>query len=434
MTDTRNDSYGSVLAQSIAQRQYGTEFLGFAGLMGARAAYAQGGLLARVIDMPADTATARGVTVTNAPPELAAEMDRLGLLDALSDALRWSLLDGGGALVVMSQDGGLWSEPLDPGRLQRIEEFVVVSVDDMTAGPTTYRDPQKSNYGKPDLYGVKFPGGTEPVFVHESRIIEVPGAPRGRDPMGNTRIPWAGRGMGPKTIQAIERYRRCLALSEKLLERSQQAVHKMKGLASMLMAGQEGVVRARIDLVDANRSALNGVAVDSEDGYDITAPGLSGVKDVVAEAQVGVAAETGMPVTILFGRSPGGLNATGESDWATFFDLVSRLQHKRLGRAIERAISLIFAQKSVPMERPELWSVHWNGLAQLTETQQAELDNKRADTANKVMAALKVAVVDTAAVSQDEATEFLRESRMFGMEPPDEAGDDAAASAYAGQT
>jgi phage-related protein (TIGR01555 family) len=433
-TDTRYDGYGQVLEQSIASRQYGTQLLGLAGVMGARAAYAQGGLLARVIDMPADMATARGVTITNAPPELAAEMDRLGLLDALSDALRWSLLDGGGALVVLSQDSAPLAEPLDPSRLVRIEEFVVVSIDDMKAGPTTYRDPQKSNYGKPDGYLIQFGGSNEQVFVHESRVIEVPGAPRGRDMLSTSRIPWAGRGVGPKAIQAIERYRRCLALSEKLLDRSQQAVHKMKGLASMLLAKQEDVVRARIDLVDSNRGALNGVAVDSDDDYTITAPGLSGVKDILGEAQVGVASETGLPVTVLFGRSPGGLNATGESDWATVYDMVSRLQHKRLGRAIERAVSLIFAQSSVVMDRPEVWNVHWNGLAQLTETQQAELDNKRADTQSKVLAALKVAVVDTAALSQDEATEFLRDSRLFGLEPGDEAGDDAAARSYAGQT
>lgn len=432
MTDTRNDSYGSLLNSVAAARQYGTTMLGLSGLIGPRAAYSQGGLIARIIDLPADLATARGVTIENGGDGIAGELDRLNVLDCLSDGLRWSLLDGGGAIVVMSQDSGLLPEPLDPARLQRIEELQVVSILSVKPGALTYTDPSLPNYGKPQLYEVKFPGVRDYVWVHESRIVEIAGGPRGSDVVETNRVPWAGRGLSESVIRAVVRYRDGVKWAEKLLERSQQAVHKMKGLASMMMAQQEPVVRARIDLVDSNRTAINGVAVDAEDDYTITSTTLSGVKDAINEMQVAVAAESGWPVTVLFGRSPGGLNATGDSDWDIVYQGVGQLQRRRLRPALERLVSLIYAQRSVPIEKPDNWVIVFNPLAVMNEQQVADVENKRADTLNKTAAALKTLVADAGALSQEQATEYLQAERLFGLEPDAEGGSGAAA--YAGQT
>lgn len=431
MTTERNDSMGSLLNGVAAARQYGQMVVSWGGMIGARAAYSRGGLMARIVDLPAELATSRGITIDNGGEGISSELDRLGALEALSDALRWSLLDGGGAVVVMTQDGGGLAEALDPARVQFIEELRVVSVLDIKAGPNTYTDPQKLNYGWPTTYEVRFNAGTQYVPVHESRIVEVPGAARLASTDDISRIPWAGQPIGRAIIDAVERYRNGVKWAEKLLERSQQAVHRMTGLASMLMARQEAVVRARIDLVDSNRSALNGVAVDAEDDYTITSASLAGVKDTIGELEVAVAAETGLPVTVLFGRSPGGLNATGDSDWDIVYQQVGQLQRRRLRRPLERIVSLIYAQTTVQMERPDNWHIEFNPLEVLNSQQTAEMENKQADTLNKVATAIKTLVVDAAALSQDQATAYLQSERMFGLEP-DATGTGAAA--YAGQT
>lgn len=432
MTDHRNDSYGSTLEAAGRARQLQAQIYGYDSLMGPRAAYARGGLVARIVDMPADLATARGVTIDNGGEGILGEMDRLRVLDCMSDAIRWAGLDGGGALVVMSKDSGLLSEPLDANTILQIEEFRVVSITDMQAGPTAYDDPELTNYGSPILYQVKFKGARDHVYVHESRIIEISGSARGS--VGNevSRIPWQGRGIGVATLKAVERYERGIQWVEKVLERSQQAVHKMKGLASMLQAKMDDVVRARIDLVDSNRTAINGVAVDSEDDYQITSATLSGVKDAIVEMKSNVAAQSGYPVTVLFGQSPGGLNATGDSDWAIVYQSVGQIQ-RRAKPALERVLSLIYAQSAVKMEKPDNWSIRFNPLEVLNDAEQAEVDNKKADTSNKLAAAIKTLVVDSQSLSQDEANNFLKEQRMFGLEPDATTGSRGAA-AYAAQT
>lgn len=433
MTNQRNDSMGSLLNGVAAARQFGQQLLAWGGTIGGRVAYSRGGLMARIIDLPAELATARGVTIEDGGPDVQSEMDRLSVLENLSDALRWSLLDGGGALIAMVKDGGELAAPINPNSLTEIEEFRVVSVLDIKAGPDTYSDPTQLNYGWPTTYEVKFKSGAQYVPVHESRIIEVPGAARlgGVDDIG--RIPWAGQPIGGALIQAVERYRNGVKWAEKLLERSQQAVHRMKGLADMLMAQQESVVRARIDLVDSNRSAINGVAVDAEDDYTITSATMSGVKDTIEQLQVAVAAESGYPVTVLFGRSPGGLNATGDSDWDIVYQQVGQLQRRRLRQPLERIVSLIYAQKRYSGERPDNWRIVFNPLEVLNEQQTAEMENKKADTLNKVAAAVKTLVVDAGALSQDEASAYLRSERMFGLQP-DEATGTGSAAAYAAQT
>lgn len=433
MTDTRNDSYGSILNAAAAARQYGTTMLGLGGIVGPRFAYSQGGLIARIIDLPADLATARGVKIQNGGDGIDEELDRLNVLDSLSDALRWSLLDGGGAVVVMSEDAGQLPEALEPNRLLNIQELIVISVLSVKAGNMTYSDPKQPNYGQPVLYEVKFPGARDYVWVHESRIVPVPGGARGTEALENSRIPWAGRGLSEAVIRAVMRWRDGVKWSEKLLERSQQAVHKMKGLAAMIMAKQEDVVRARIDLVDSNRTAINGVAVDSEDDYEITSATLAGVKDTLQEMQAAVGAETGWPLTVLFGRSPGGLNSTGESDWDILYQMVGQLQRRRLRPALERLVSLIYAQSAAQIEKPDNWRIVFNPLAVLSTQQQAEVDNKNADTLVKQATAVKIAVVDSQALSQDEATEYLQEQRLFGLEPESEGGTGGAAR-YAAQT
>lgn len=432
--DERNDSYGGLLAHVAAARQYGTQLVDLGGAAyGARFAYAQGGLFARVIDMPADLSTSTGVKIEGAGEDLAAELDRLKVLPALSNALRWSLLDGGGALVIMSKDGGTLEEPLDAANLIEIEELRVVSVSQMRGGQEKYDDPIEKNYGMPMFYEIDWIGGKQ-LRVHESRVIEVPGGPITHVTGSDLRqIPWAGRGISPKAILAIQRYQRGVGWAEKLLERSQQAVHKMKGLAQMLQAKQEEVVRARIDLVDGNRSAINGVAIDGEDDYTITSAALTGVKDTIGELKDDVAAETGLPVSILFGRSPGGLNASGDSEWDQVFDMTDQLRTSRLTPALERIVSLIYAQSGADLEKVDDWSICWNSLKQQTAQQKADVENKQADTALKVAQALEK-LQGTQAVSQDEAHTYLQRERMFGLEPKGEAGGQAAARRYAGQT
>jgi phage-related protein (TIGR01555 family) len=85
---------------------------------------------------------------------------------------------------------------------------------------------------------------------------------------------------------------------------------------------------------------------------------------------------TGIPVTRLFGRSPAGLNATGESDLTNYYDLVEATQRNRLMPAIRRLVNLICAWKGIK-KVPE---ITFNSLYQMSEEEKAKVDYTEAQT------------------------------------------------------
>ena len=397
------------------------------------AMYAQGGLPARVVDMIPDTAVSRGVEITG-DDRVRAELDRLKALPALADAWRWARLTGGGAIVVIAKDGRALREPLNLEGLDRLEELKVFTLDDVSATERRYSDPNQANFGMPELYRVRTqtPGAVAAeFFVHESRLIEVPGDPLPAK-LNRKGIPWAGRPAVTRTYSAIRRYSEGLRWALRLLEKKQQAVHKMKGLVDAIVAQQEQAVRQRVEMTDSVRNALNGVAVDSEDDYLILSTDMGGVKDTLAEFQIAVAAEAGAPVTQIFGRSAAGLNATGDGDLEGFYNTVAMGRAVKVTPALERLVSLIRAQRSLAGSgegQGEAWSITWPPLKPATAKEEAEIRKANAEAQAREMDALSAAVDN--GLSQDQALQYMKQEGLYGLIP--DAGGESATS-YAAST
>ena len=397
------------------------------------AMYAEGGLPARVVDMIPDTAVSRGVDVTG-DERVRGELDRLKALPALADAWRWARLTGGGAIVVIAKDGRALREPLNLDSLDRIEELKVFTLDDVSATDRRYADPNEANFGMPEVYRVRTqtPGAVAAeFFVHESRLIEIPGDPLPAK-LNRKGIPWAGRPAVTRAFRAIRRYGEGLHWALRLLEKKQQAVHKMKGLAEAIEAELEAAIRKRVEMVDSVRNALNGVAVDSEDDYQILSSDMGGVKDTLAEFQIALAAETGIPVTQLFGRSAAGLNATGDGDLEALYNTVAMGREVKVNPALERLVSLIRAQRTLASggeAQGEAWSITWPALKPATAKESAEVRKANAEAQAREMDALSTAVDN--GLSQDQAVQFMKQEGLYGLTPD---GGGESAKSYAAAT
>ncbi len=390
--------------------------------------YAEGGLPARIVDMPADTAIKGGVAITGDDDGvIAAEMDRLSVLPLLADAARWSRLRGGGCLVLIVDDGGLLPDPLNFDRIDTIHELRVYVIDDVSAD-RLYEDPTQRNYGQPERYRIAVQGMGAQVLVHESRLIEVPGEPMPSRLRGD-RIPWRGRPAVTRAYRRVRDYVESLSLSREILRRKQQAVHAMKGLADAILADQEAAVQKRIAMVDRARGVLNGVAVDAEDQYSIVDSGVSGIADLIQEFQVAVAADSGIPVTLLFGRSPGGQNATGDADFEGYYNSVEQLRTLRMQPALERIIALICVQRTIAAKAPQNWSIEWQPLKQLSDKEAADVAKTEAE-ALKIKTEAIAAAAGTSGLSEDDVRAYMEQERMFGLVPADETA--GTATGYAG--
>lgn len=394
------------------------------------AMYAEGGLPARVVDVVPDVAVSRGVVIKG-DDRVGAELDRLKVLPALADAWRWARLTGGGAIVVVANDGRSLRDPLNLDGLAQLLELKVFTLDDVSATERRYADPNKANYGMPELYRVRTQAAGVPsaeFLVHESRLVEVPGDPLPAK-LNRKGIPWAGRPAVTRAFRAIRRYVEGLEWTLRLLEKKQQAIHKMKGLAEAIEAELEHAVRKRVEMTDAARNAMNGVAVDSEDDYSVLSTDLGGVKDAVAEFQVAVSAETGIPVPQLFGRSAAGLNASGDGDLEGFYNTVAMGRQVKINPALERLVSLIRAQRSLANNgetRGEAWSIVWPALKPATAKEEAEVRKANAEAQAREMDALSTAVDN--GLSQDQALRHMKQEGLYGL-LPDASGESAASYA-----
>jgi hypothetical protein len=80
-------------------------------------------------------------------------------------------------------------------------------------------------------------------------------------------------------------------------------------------------------------------------------------------------------MTKLFGISPGGLNSTGDSDMYQYYDMVRAKQQTELLPILERLVHIISEWQKIPEPK-----IVFNPLEQMTEKEQAELDEKKAQT------------------------------------------------------
>ena len=77
-------------------------------------------------------------------------------------------------------------------------------------------------------------------------------------------------------------------------------------------------VEQRANILNLSKSSLNTMIIDSEESYEKITTNISGISDIVDRFMLALSAVSGIPITLLFGRSPSGLNATGEADIRNF--------------------------------------------------------------------------------------------------------------------
>lgn len=371
--------------------------------------YAQGGVFARIVDKPADDAVSGSVAIDNDDGAIQSELERLNVFPLLADAVRWSRISGGACLIPIVQDGQALDMPLDINRIGIIEELRVYDAEEMTPYGNPYNDPAKANYGQPMMYQVSTNSGS--FVVHESRVIPIAGAPIPNKQKTHG-VPFRGRSEVERPYQAVVQWIEAIGKIYAMLERKQQPVYGMKGLAEAVANGFESQIQTRIDNVDLVRGILNTVAIDSEDQYSIIDLNVSGVSEALNEFKELMAAETGMPITLLFGRSAAGMNATGEGDLRGYYDMVDAIRSKQAQPALERIIAMIAAQQGINAVAD--WRINWPPLLEPTAKEKAEIEKIENDALVAEMNALTQAV-QMGAVSEAQAMEYLQQKRLFGL-------------------
>lgn len=391
--------------------------------------YEGNGLFSKIIDTPAEEALKHGFDLNLKSNEMNAFVDEV--LDDLewdekaTIAIKWARLYGGALIVMLIDDGRGLGDPVDWEHIRSIDELRVyersiVQPDYASLYQQDYGGKgvgnRVSKFGQPEYYYVSSIYGS--FKVHESRCLVFRNGVLPEQTSNATYLFW---GM-PEYVRIRRALRETVTAhtdSVKLLERSVQAIYSMKGLASLLTTDDgENQVLKRLQLVDTSRGLLNSIAIDSEgEQYDFKTFQFSGVKDVIDATCNMLSALTNIPQTILFGRSPAGMNATGDSDFESYYNFVEKIQRLMLKRNLRTLLDVVFragiASGDVA-EEPD-YKLEFKPLWSLSDTEQAAVDQTKAQTA-LVKAQTAQAYVDMQALDPTEVRRRLASDEEFDVE------------------
>lgn len=287
--------------------------------------------------------------------------------EVLTRALKWSRLYGG-AGVVMGIDGtGEMHEPLDIERVKKGQLKWLSVLDRYHLVPTKVNsfNPLRAGWDEPEFYRA-FSGPDE---IHRSRILFFHGVAL---PYRLAIRNWFwGGSVLDRVLDAIQDAGTVQHGVAQLVVEAKVDVYKIPGLMFKLST-PEGTseIHERIRLMQMGKSINNAIIMDAAEEWeqktDALSQGLAGLLEQFLEVVAGAA---GIPVTRLLGKSPTGLNATGEENTRNYYDHVKHLQESKLDPVL-RALDEVMLRHTFGSV-PEDFESEFNSLWQQSETERS---------------------------------------------------------------
>jgi phage-related protein (TIGR01555 family) len=330
------------------------------------------------------------------------------LRESILEGLRWGRLYGGAAAIIMlsGQEEDL-SLPIDinnimPGAFRGL--YVVDRWSGIYPGLDLVDNDRDPDFGLPDYYEVRdeTSGGT--YRVHHSRVLCFRG----------TQMPYweeiAEQYWGTSAIESMY---------DELIKRDNVAhnianltfkaclsVLQVENLDQMFATSSSVHQRRMYAMLSAINTLENSLGirlVNKGDDIQQLQYSFSGLPEVMDSAMMDMAGATGIPVTRLFGRSPAGMNSTGESDERMYRQALEQERSIHIVPVLERLIPFIC--RSAIGYFPAGCEFKLPALLELPPDQKAQLIDQRVGVMERLFQANLIpgdAVLESLRIAQQE--------------------------------
>lgn len=377
-----------------------------------RAMYSNDHLARLIVDTLPDEMTRAGFSVSVEGDTEAAEkadqmLAELKASEKLNKALRLNRLFGGCVVFLGVNDGETNLEkPLEPLRVKSLDFLTVFESSEAT--PVTWvANPFDKNYGEPEIFTITPAAlgvGARSLLtrVHRSRLLIFTNGQ-----LTNYQKIEAN-GYGDSVLQPmldlVKDYGITWRSISMVLQKFCMPLFKVAGLKDAIASGRDSYLKTRLQGIRLSMSTIRGTVIDKDEDFEMKTVPLTGISELMDRFASQIASAARMPVTLLFGQSPSGLNATGNGEARQWYDQVSAAQKKELLPALNRLCEVLFASKLGPTKGniPELWSIKFNPLWQASEKEQAEI--------RQIMANVDAVYLQNDVLIRDE----VRNSRFSG--------------------
>jgi phage-related protein (TIGR01555 family) len=317
-------------------------------------------------------------------------VQKWNLIQKVTKAAVWGRLYGCGGVVLGVNDGKKMSEelvlPISQGQLQWLEV-----IDKQNILPLEFyteldiaKGTDKSKLGNPKTYSIQ-PSNVyawtnkDMLVVHETRMLMFGGA------RTSNRIRATNNFCDLSVLQDKYDLLREIGNTEhavhNLIQGASQAVYKVKGLMDQVSSDENRILEL-MRIVDYSRSTGKAIILDAdgEEFEQVGAENISGLPQLQEMSYKRLAAAARMPLTILMGQSPSGLNATGESDSRHWFNQVESYQKEILAERMVKLMEIILQSEGISQENKKL-NIYFPSLWEATDLEKAQLMQTKATTA-----------------------------------------------------
>lgn len=304
--------------------------------------------------------------------------ERWQVQETLSQASLYARLFGGSAIVI-GADTANPEKPLDPLAISQgsLKYLTAFAQQDLPAGDID-RDPYSPNFGKPAFYQLSTQ--TSSVNIHWSRVLRFVGNNR-LDTNASRSVSKWGDSILAAAYDAIHH----AALSQQgiadLIHEAKIDIIKVPNLGQMLST-QEGTEQMVKRFTGANmlKSNTNSLVLDAQEEWDRKQTSFSALPDLIDRYLSIVAGAADIPATRLLSQSPGGLNATGNSDIRNYYDSLAGKRRDTIEpnlKILDRILWLD-AVGRIPKDAYYEWCPMW----QMTEAEKATVAYQKAQATN----------------------------------------------------
>lgn len=309
-----------------------------------------------------------------------AVMDRFKDLDVqerVLDSLIWGRCMGAALLFIGVDDGQRADMPLDPKRSEGIAFLQVYDWRRVTI-ETRYKGKHR-RCGEPEIYRITPLDNDDQEdgpLVHETRCIRFGGA---RTAEQERRSILAGRDFSvlQKVYDAVRKFHASHAAASLLMTDASQGVWKMAGFIDAITSKQSEKVMDRLLATDMGRSVARAIVLDADpklgESFEKVATSFGGIGDMLDRDANYLAACSEIPVPLLIGEAPAGLNATGDATIRIWFNSVQAERENKLKPILLRLIEI-----ETGGER-DGWDVVFPSLWQESPKEKAEREKLEAD-------------------------------------------------------
>lgn len=263
------------------------------------------------------------------------------LRDSVNEGLRWGRLYGGAAgLIMIRGQEDMLDKPLDleavlPGAFQGL--YIL----DRWCGITPDTGLVYDGRGRmaPEYYTISGESGTMVARVHHSRIVRF----LGRELPYLERISemYWGESEVEALYQDVVKHNNVSANMAALTFRANVDTMEVSNLDQLFSMTSGDMQRRFWNTMQAQsvvQSNFGMRLVNKGDKIENTQYTFTGLQEVYESMCLDLSGASRIPMTKLFGRSPAGMDATGESDLTNYYDYIDTLRESRLRPILQQLL------------------------------------------------------------------------------------------------